>query len=317
MKYKQGRFDHSGANKRKPQAVRRSGATKVPDKGETSSWRLRITLSHFALPVIFLSALVLGWILLSFIHPREVRNTVPWQACLDSSASGPPYPSLIEIPAGTFSIPRDTPNPSPWVPAGVASVEIKRPFLIQNQKISLEQFRLYADDLGHMQNFTEKQRLRIRLGNHWDLDDAKDALVHHVSYEGALDFAQWLSRRTGCDYSLPSREEWIAAAIYLAAHKPQKTGDDQGSDRLMTSLLRSGREWSRSMCPQGYFLLGKDEHPSAESEKKEICMPAQLTMAGFRLVLNPPSEADGPRLVSGEFLKMDSGHSLRKAGGPP
>lgn len=303
--------------KRKPSAVRRPGAVRV-SKPSQSSWRLPVSPNDLVLPAAFLSALALGWSLLSFIHPNPTSNNspaIPWQACLE----GQSWPTLVEIPAGTYPIPDPSSSLGPFMHFKESTLEINHPFLLQNREVDLGQFKRYVEDVERMQNFNEKERLRLRLGKHWEQNDAQDDLVRHISWEGAMDYAQWLSQKTGCSYTLPSREEWAAAVIHASSSGPKKINGDISAEGLVTNLLRVAQEWSRSACPEGYFLLGSDDATTTTTESKEICMPAQLAVAGFRLVLHLAprgAESDNTAKTS-EFLKMDSGLSLGKSANPP
>ncbi|MBF0139982.1 MAG: SUMF1/EgtB/PvdO family nonheme iron enzyme [Magnetococcales bacterium] len=287
-------------------------------KSSQSIWKLPVSLYDLILPVIFLLALALGWSLLSYIHPSATTNpspTLPWQACLDNQSRI----TLVEIPAGTYPVPDPTSSLGPLMHFKESTLEINNPFLLQNREVDLEQFKRYVEDVDRMQNFSEKERLRLRLGKHWELNDAQDNLVRHVSWEGAMDYAQWLSQKTGCAYTLPSREEWAAAVIHASSYGPKVMNGSISAEGLATNLLRVVQEWSRSPCPEGYFLLGSDSSSTVTEESKEVCMPAQLAVAGFRLVLHmaPPGAKSENTAKTGEFLKMDSGLSLGKTTNPP
>lgn len=294
---------------RKPPAVRRSGVARGGEKKDSG---LRINGRDVVLVAAFFVALGCGWGLLSLIQPEDTR--VPWAACLEDQQDGGMYPTLVEIPAGTYEIPKE---------AGILPVlaslfkepdiVLENGFFVQHREVDLDQFKKYVEEIDRTQDFAERERLRLRIGSHWNYNDAQDSLVRHVSWEGAWDYAQWLSKKTGCDYKLPSREEWAAAAIFLAKQGVVKSSVSVNADGVLKSLLWGAAEWSRSSCPGGYFLLGENDWMAPADEQREVCMPAILSMAGFRLVLDPASVSKEPggKKSSGS-LKMDDDLSVER-----
>ena len=317
-------FDRSNNRKRKPLAVRRTGAARVGDKTKPKI-RLSIGMKDLALPATFLAALGCGWLALSWFQPRD--NRISWQACLENQQGVGLYPNLVEIPAGTYEVPENSPTLTPFLLFhDKPNIVLQNSVLLQNKEVDREQLKHYADAIDRLQDFDEKERLRLRLGSHWDHNDVQDSLVRHITWEGAWDYSQWLSRKTGCDYRLPSRDEWAAAAIFLTAqgqapvnaqvNAPVNAQVNGGmtAEEVAKNVLLGAREWSQSPCPDGYFLLGGDDWTASADDKKEICMPAILAMAGFRLVLNP-SSIPGLQVNStqtGGSLKMDEALSLEK-----
>ncbi len=288
---------------------------------------------NLLMPIAFLAALGCGWGILALvqtIQTQEVRN--PWQACLESQEGGVLYPSLIEIPAGNYNLPMDASPLTPFLQFyRKPHFVLEKSFLVQSREVDQEQFRRYADEVERLQDFNEKQRLRLRMGEHWGHSDVQDSLVRHISWEGAMDYAQWFSKKTGCDYRLPYREEWAVAAIYLNSLGKSVIDGSIDAEGVVKSILFGTREWSQSPCPDGYHILGGDDWVATADDRKEICMPAILAMAGFRLVLNPPSvpgttavggqeggQARGQtRDETGDSLKMDQALTVEKNNSAP
>lgn len=319
LKYSKGFFNHSDNSKRKPVAGRRFATPKSTGAVRRKS-SLSIGLKSLFMPAAFLAALGCGWGILALVQTIQTKDArIPWHACLESQEKGAVYPSLIEIPVGSYDIPNEASPLTPFLQFHAKpNFVLENRFLIQNREVDQEQFRRYADYVEGLQDFNEKQRLRLRMGEHWSHSDAQDSLVRHVSWEGAMDYAQWLSKKTGCDYRLPYREEWAVAAIYLSSLGKSVINGSVDPEGVVKSILSGTREWSQSPCPDGYYLLGGDDWIATTDDRKEICMPAILAMAGFRLVLNPsnvPGSASGDTPghgKNGDSLKMAPALTVEK-----
>ncbi|MBF0109998.1 MAG: SUMF1/EgtB/PvdO family nonheme iron enzyme [Magnetococcales bacterium] len=324
MKYSKGFFNRSDNNKRRPQAVRRSGASR--SEAETSRparWRFPRTIPiRPPLPVIFLLALGCGWGLLWLLQPPTPG--ISWQACLEQQQNAPLYPTLIEIPAGTFEIPKESSTLTPFMKFhDRPDIVLEHPLLLQSREVDREQFKRYVEEIENIQDFEERQRRKLRIGTHWDHNDVQDSSVRHLSWEGATDYAQWFSRKTGCDYRLPTREEWAAAVLHAASQGQKTLMNAVDAEGLAKNLLFGAREWSQTSCADGFLLLGGDDWTASADEQQEICMSPMLAMGGFRLVLNPSSIPNPARPTAnpldppGNSLKMDAELSLDRAGPAP
>ncbi|MBF0369209.1 MAG: SUMF1/EgtB/PvdO family nonheme iron enzyme [Magnetococcales bacterium] len=228
---------------------------------------------------------MVGWI--SWFFPSDSKEPVkvadlPWKSCLLLDDDGSAYPDLTQIPAGELAISGDHANGlSPYLkPHGLERVHTETPFLIQRHEVTREQFKRYVDFVGRLPDGSQKSERLLRIGRQWQGHDTGSQNVSGVSWEGAWDYTDWLSQQTGCEYRLPSREEWGAAVIHHFNDNPS-----MGRNTPLDRLLRGVREWSRSSCPSGYYLLGEDDWTAMPNVGQLVCMPQSLAVAGFRVVL--------------------------------
>jgi len=319
LKYSKGFFNRLENRKRKPAAVRRPGASKSkvasPSSSETGR---RFGLKDLMLPLMFLVALGCGWGFLWLLQPGNPQ--ISWQACLEHQSDGVSYPTLIEIPSGTYEIPQNSPLLTPFMQFhDKPNIVLERPLILQNREVDLERFKHYVQEVENIQDPDERQKRKLRIGNHWENNDVQDSLVRHLSWEGAVDFTQWFSKKTGCNYRLPTREEWAAAVIHLNQDAQAEINGAIDPEGVIKNLLFGTREWSLTSCADGYYLLGGDDWTASADDRKEVCMSAMLAMGGFRLVLDPssipdPKDQTDPRgtAFKGSSLKMDAALSLDK-----
>jgi serine/threonine protein kinase/formylglycine-generating enzyme required for sulfatase activity len=109
-------------------------------------------------------------------------------------------PDLIEIPGGTFQMGRNDGPPTEG-PAHAATVS---GFWMDKTEVTNAEYALFVRESNHAPP------------EHWGgikPPSGQERLpVSNVSYEDALAFAEWRSKRDGVTYSLPSEEEWEYAA---------------------------------------------------------------------------------------------------------
>lgn len=110
---------------------------------------------------------------------------------------------FVRIPAGSFVI-GDPDGCSDEQPC--ARVEIARPFWMGRCEVTNEQFRRF--DPSHDSRFEHRTSWifsEAYLG--WRLDGPKQPVVR-VSWERAMAFCRWLSKRTGESVTLPTEAQW-------------------------------------------------------------------------------------------------------------
>ncbi|MBF0446847.1 MAG: SUMF1/EgtB/PvdO family nonheme iron enzyme [Magnetococcales bacterium] len=231
--------------------------------------------------LIFMAAATIGWGVMSFV--QESKKQTAWQSCLIEQRDGALYPQMEEIPAGIYhlsgSLIGDGDNRQ-------LTAAIQSPFLIQSEEVTRLQFRKYVDYVNTLPAGKEKDRLLVRLGVQWKKGGTSHQSVNAISWEGAWDYAHWLALKTGCSYDIPSQSEWIATISYLQSRDQVQLDGSAPLSGPLKNLLWGVREWSRSRCSSGYYLLGRDDLTSGFSENQSICMPAMFSIAGFRVVLN-------------------------------
>ncbi|MCF7955249.1 MAG: SUMF1/EgtB/PvdO family nonheme iron enzyme, partial [Phycisphaerae bacterium] len=113
---------------------------------------------------------------------------------------------LVKIGAGTFAMGSvdETPAEQP-----MAKVEIDKPFWLGTTEVSLKQF--HAFDPDHKNDIYDMHyKDQVRPG--YDMDASDDLPAIRVSWEKAMAFCNWLSRKTGRKVMLPTEAQWEWAA---------------------------------------------------------------------------------------------------------
>ena len=246
-----------------------------------------------------------GWFL-----PLDIKKTVQpplWQACLPSGENGfatqdaQVLSALVAVPAGTYDLPSHTSGLFSFLnPYNMKTILIKNGFFIQERQVAYALFEEYAYYVENLPQGEEKKRRQPHLGLLWNRGaKATPATVQGISWEAAMDYRGWLRQKTGCDYNIPSREEWVAAIIHLysTGEPVPKLGSHFGQTPL-GNLLRGGQEWTRSPCAMGYYLVGEDNWVTEYGTSQAVCMPPLFSVAGFRLTLNPAKRQENPPLPS-------------------
>jgi formylglycine-generating enzyme required for sulfatase activity len=72
-----------------------------------------------------------------------------------------------------------------------------------------------------------------------------------ISYTDAMQYVAWISARTGQDYRLPTRAEWLAIAAEVMPEKPDPIFTDPALTWASAYLLEAGV--SRKLQPSGTF----------------------------------------------------------------
>jgi len=141
----------------------------------------------------------------------------------------PDCPELIRLPAGSFSmgnLSSDTRGYSDEEP--IHEVRLHRRFAMGKYELSVGEFRAFVDATGFVTD-AEKNTLRKgcqvldparniwiwQAGRHWrnsGISQQDNQPVTCVSWHDAQAYLQWLSRKTGHNYRLPSEAEWEYAA---------------------------------------------------------------------------------------------------------
>ncbi|MBF0613710.1 MAG: SUMF1/EgtB/PvdO family nonheme iron enzyme [Magnetococcales bacterium] len=220
-------------------------------------------------------------------------ETPAWQGCLHAVSDGTFYPDLLPVPAGEYRLHANAQELKPFLaPHGLSKIQIKEPFLIEKQEVTLKAFRRYVAAVEKMPAGADRDRLKSHIGLHWNKDESETTPVKGVSWEGAWDYADWLGRQTGCAYGLPTREQWGAAALLLdgARESSSKTGILSGE--FLKRLLWGVREWSSTPCAGGYYLVGEDDFVPLPEVRSATCMPAMLSVAGFRVALQATTASE-------------------------
>jgi len=189
--------------------------------------------------------------------------------CAAGAASAPPAPGerfrdcadcpeMVVIPAGSFRMgnlegrPPDDRERPPWLRVDdefpVHPVVFARPFALGRTPVTIAQYAAFVAATGHgaatdCASFTA-DGLVTRDGASWrtpPFPQAADHPVTCVSWEDARAYADWLARRTGLGYRLPSEAEWEYAAR-AGAETPYPGGTEIDPDSANFGLgPRGGR----------------------------------------------------------------------------
>ena len=130
------------------------------------------------------------------------------QIFVDELASGGEGPVMIVLPAGKLLFERGRlARPSPthmnrWIKKPQGQVIINIPFALSKYEVTNEQWDACVADGGC------DNSLFFDLSRDWQ----KRRPVTGVTWEGAAEYAMWLSEQTGKHYRLPTEAEWEHAA---------------------------------------------------------------------------------------------------------
>jgi formylglycine-generating enzyme required for sulfatase activity len=132
------------------------------------------------------------------VSPAAQPSLRTGQVFRDRMKNGTDGPEMIVVPAGKFrmgdiqGIGGDDEQP-------VHEVHIRSPFAVSRYEITFDQYDAFAKATGGQlpddEGFGRGQRPVIR-----------------VSWNDAVDYAEWLSQQTGKRYSLPTEAEWEYAS---------------------------------------------------------------------------------------------------------
>lgn len=111
-------------------------------------------------------------------------------------------PEMVALPAGYFQMGSPEGEPSRLATEGPArAIALARPFALATREVTHAEWQACVDEGGC--------RGYIPYDMGWGRGNRP---VTNVSYEDASAYAQWLSRKTGQQYRLPSEAEWEFAA---------------------------------------------------------------------------------------------------------
>lgn len=179
-------------------------------------------------------------------------------------------PEMVVVPAGSFVMGQPGSRGGPGVAAaesGAVPIRIARPFALARHEVTRAEYQRFIQDSGHEPQSgcvtwdDTRQRFMLDLRRSW-VDPARPALpepVHPascVSWRDAHAYAQWLARRTGKPYRLPSEAEWEYAAragTTTAAFWGDAVADGCGHANLYdsTAAARYALGWNAAGCSDG------------------------------------------------------------------
>ena len=179
----------------------------------------------------------------------------------------PQKTSMILIPAKSYKIPQKLKRwfylPSP----DINTISIEKSFYIMNCEVTVREFSIFFSEKEL--SYDEKRDWQINLEKHLE-----DYPVTDITWNEAVAYAKWLSKKEGITYTLPDYNQWIAACIETKAN-PEEANIKKRNESIylknnnncqsMNFLLGNVMEWSSNECKKGYHLtLGEDIKVSKE-----------------------------------------------------
>jgi hypothetical protein len=180
---------------------------------------------------------------------------------------------MILIPAGEFVM-GDAEGASDEQPVG--AVKIDKPFWILDRTVlNREYARFDAEhDSGYLDRSGKDQSKRGKPLN------SPDQRVVRVSWERAMAFCDWLSKKTGKRFSLPTEAQWEYAA------RAGATADQSGSRAWGVEVAKGGPEWTRSTY-QPYPYNPTDGRDRGDMKGRKVVRGAKgIRVPGSRIDTN-------------------------------
>jgi formylglycine-generating enzyme required for sulfatase activity len=162
--------------------------------------------------------------------PADSAGAAPAAPARESAAAAfqdcPDCPQMVRVPAGAFTM--GTPTADPGDPATRAEaqsqvIRFPRPFALGRVEVTRRQFAAFVSDTEY-ESKTNCRTWNDSLGRYADdrtrswqnpgrpAEPRDDHPVTCVSWNDAHAYVQWLARKTGKPYRLPSEAEWEYAA---------------------------------------------------------------------------------------------------------
>jgi formylglycine-generating enzyme required for sulfatase activity len=109
--------------------------------------------------------------------------------------------ALAPVPAGSFSMGSNSETPAEQP---VTRVRIDKPFLMGTTEVTLEQYRAFDPDYL---NGVYDMHYKDQVHRGYYMNDMRYPVIR-VSWLQAMEFCQWLSKKTGKKVSLPTEAQW-------------------------------------------------------------------------------------------------------------
>ena len=169
-------------------------------------------LCRLTVALALCATLALGW----HAPARAAEQRGPYRDCADC-------PEMVIVPAGSFVMGTAGAGAADGAEAGPVVVRIGRAFALGRVEVTRGQFRAFVSDSGFepgtgCKTWDEGQGRIIVSRNRTYANPGVPREVRDdwpascVSYNDAKAYLQWLSKKTGKVYRLPSESEWEYAA---------------------------------------------------------------------------------------------------------
>jgi len=169
-------------------------------------------------------------------------------------------PEMVIVPAGEFVMGSPGTEPDRSATEGPQrKVAVRKPFAMGRFEVTRGQFAAFVRGTGHQSAgcrlWSERDQWRVEWTRDWrdpGFAQTDEHPVTCINWYDAKAYANWLSRRTGKHYRLPSEAEWEYAAragTSSARHWGQEAhngcGYANGADQ---SLKRHFANWTVAQC---------------------------------------------------------------------
>ena len=165
--------------------------------------------------------------------------------------------------------------------------KIDKPFAIMKREVTVDDFRPFYETL------TEEERISIS-----DLTKFEgNSPLPHISWDLADKYAKWLSEKCNENYSLPTKDQFIAASVCFATPEKEiiyetSTNKNEPESRIcdenVYDLLGNLSEWVKDIKSKHNYncLFGYDYQTSSKYIDGELTCRNADDQTGFRLVIN-------------------------------
>jgi len=150
--------------------------------------------------------------------------------------------TFVRIPAGTFTMGSDQETPSECPRAGVA---IKKSFWMGTTEVSVEQF--WAFERSHDNGVYDMHyKDQVKRGYYMNLTNNPATACYkypaiRISWEKAMAFCEWLSKKSGKKVTLPTEAQW-EWACRAGAETPLSFGNFDSDFSLFANLAGAERK---------------------------------------------------------------------------
>ncbi|MFV1967765.1 MAG: SUMF1/EgtB/PvdO family nonheme iron enzyme [Pirellulaceae bacterium] len=148
-------------------------------------------------------------------HRQQSQGAHAWTLKLDDDVAM----EMVLIPAGEFVMGSNEGNADEWPRT---RVRIHKPFWMGTIEVTNQQFRLF--DRAH--DSRVEARFAMQFGVRGFYVNRPEQPVVRISWEHAMEFCEWLSRRTGRRFSLPTEAQW-EYACRAGTDTPFSYGDEE------------------------------------------------------------------------------------------
>ena len=155
-------------------------------------------------------------LILSFLVGCAGNPPAPGEAFRDCAVC----PEMVSIPAGTFQMGADPENSTTSAEKPKHPVTIGRPFSIGRYEVTVGEFRAFVTESGHVAGTScwipmPANYPRPKEENNWREPGFVQSDRHPVGcvlWSDAIAYVDWLKKKTGKNYRLPTEAEWEYAA---------------------------------------------------------------------------------------------------------